>query len=115
MERPKIIGGNTTVFISNMDEAIRFYTEVLGLKLTFRFRDHWAAVEAGPGLTIGLHEARPIHPAPGTKGAMGLGRRSLNDRKFSVGNSARTDARANAEELRNHKRNHGDTSSILCG
>ncbi len=73
MEQPKIIGGNTTVFISNMDEAIRFYTEVLGLKLTFRFRDHWATVEAGPGLTIGLHEARPIHPAPGTKGAMLLG------------------------------------------
>jgi predicted enzyme related to lactoylglutathione lyase len=30
-------------------------------------------VEAGKGLTIGLHPASPKHPAPGTKGAMMLG------------------------------------------
>src|SRR5262245_25288537 len=30
-------------------------------------------VEAGPGLTIGLHEARPIHPDRGNKDAMLIG------------------------------------------
>src|SRR5580693_1029415 len=68
-----ITGGNATVFISNMDRAVRFYTEVLGLKLTNRFGDSWATVEAGKGLTIGLHPASPKYPAPGTKGAVMLG------------------------------------------
>ena len=48
-----ISGGNATVFVSDMDRAVRFYTEVLGLKLTNRFGNHWATVEAGKGLTIG--------------------------------------------------------------
>jgi catechol 2,3-dioxygenase-like lactoylglutathione lyase family enzyme len=42
-----ITGGNATVFVSNMDRAVQFYTEVLGLKLTNRFGDNWATVEAG--------------------------------------------------------------------
>lgn len=68
-----ISGGNATVFVSNMDRAVRFYTGVLGLKLTNRFGDNWATVDAGKGLTIGLHPASPKYPAPGTKGAMMLG------------------------------------------
>ena len=68
-----ITGGNATVFVSNMDNAVRFYTEVLGLQLTNRFGDHLATVVAGKGLTIGLHPASARHPAPGTKGSMILG------------------------------------------
>ncbi|HUA18388.1 MAG TPA: VOC family protein [Bryobacteraceae bacterium] len=68
-----ITGGNATIFVSNMDAAVQFYTEVLGLKLTNRFGNHWATVEAGKGLTIGLHPASPKYPAPGTKGSMMLG------------------------------------------
>ena len=68
-----ISGGNATVFVSNMDRAIEFYTGVLGLKLTNRFGDNWATIEAGKGLTIGLHPSSPKYPAPGTKGAMVLG------------------------------------------
>jgi predicted enzyme related to lactoylglutathione lyase len=68
-----ITGGNATVFVSNMDRAVQFYTEVLGLRLTNRFGDHWATVEAGKGLTIGLHPASDKYPAPGTKGGIMLG------------------------------------------
>jgi predicted enzyme related to lactoylglutathione lyase len=68
-----ISGGNATVFVSNMDAAVHFYTEVLGLNLTNRFGNSWATVEAGKGLTIGLHPASEKYPAPGTKGAMMLG------------------------------------------
>jgi len=64
--------GNVTVYISNMDRAVRFYTEVLGLKLAYRFGDHWASVEAGKGLTIGLHPASAEAPA-GRKGSMAIG------------------------------------------
>lgn len=68
-----ITGGNATVLVSNMDNAVRFYTETLGLRLTNRFGDHWATVTAGKGLTIGLHPASAKYPAPGTKGGMILG------------------------------------------
>jgi catechol 2,3-dioxygenase-like lactoylglutathione lyase family enzyme len=50
-----ISGGNATIYVSNMDSAIRFYTEILGLKLTNRFGNHWATVKAGDTLVIGLH------------------------------------------------------------
>lgn len=68
-----ISGGNATVLVSNMDRAVEFYTQVLGLKLTNRFGNDWATVEAGKGLTIGLHPASSKYPAPGTKGAVMLG------------------------------------------
>jgi catechol 2,3-dioxygenase-like lactoylglutathione lyase family enzyme len=68
-----ISGGNATVFVSDMDAAVHFYTEMLGLKLTNRFGNHWATVDAGRGLTIGLHPSSPKHPAPGTKGGIVVG------------------------------------------
>jgi catechol 2,3-dioxygenase-like lactoylglutathione lyase family enzyme len=68
-----ISGGNATIFVSNMDAAVKFYTDVLGLKLTNRFGDAWATIDAGKGLTIGLHPASSKYPAPGTKGSMMLG------------------------------------------
>jgi predicted enzyme related to lactoylglutathione lyase len=68
-----IASGNATIFVSNMDRAVQFYTEVLGLKLTNRFGNDWATVEAGKGLTIGLHPASPKYAAPGTKGATMVG------------------------------------------
>ena len=68
-----VTGGNATVFVSNMDAAVEFYTQTLGLKLTNRFGDHWATVEAGKSLTIGLHPASAKYPKPGTKGATMIG------------------------------------------
>lgn len=68
-----ISGGNITVMVSNMDASVRFYTEVMGMKLTNRFGDHWATVDAGRGLVIGLHPASPKYPAPGTRGGTLIG------------------------------------------
>ena len=68
-----VSGGNATIIVADMDRSIRFYTEVLGLKLTNRFGDDWATVCAGDGLTIGIHPASETYPPPGTKGAMILG------------------------------------------
>src|SRR5262249_26868336 len=41
-----IHGGNATVYVSDMDRSVRFYTETLGLKLKHRFGNHWAEVIA---------------------------------------------------------------------
>src|SRR3954471_2835522 len=64
--------GNITIYVSDMDRAVSFYTEALGLKLAYRFGDHWASVELGKGLTIGLHPASEGNPA-GRKGSMAIG------------------------------------------
>ena len=68
--------GNVTIHISNMDRAVHFYTVVLGLKLAYRFGDHWASVELGKGLTIGLHpgadSSGAASAAPKTGMAIGL-------------------------------------------
>jgi catechol 2,3-dioxygenase-like lactoylglutathione lyase family enzyme len=66
-------GGNATVYVSNMDNAIRLYTEVLGLKLTNRFGNNWATVQAGKTLVIGLHPWSAKYPQPGTKGSVQIG------------------------------------------
>ena len=64
--------GNVTIYVSNMDRTVKFYSETLGLKLAYRFGDNWAAVEIGKGLTIGLHPASEQMPA-GQKGSMAIG------------------------------------------
>lgn len=63
--------GNVTIYVANMDRAVRFYTEALGLKLAYRFGDHWASVELGKGLTIGLHPASA--ESPRGRGGMAIG------------------------------------------
>jgi hypothetical protein len=45
---------------------------VLGLRLAYRFGDHWASVGVGKGLTIGLHPASAEMPA-GRRGSMTIG------------------------------------------
>ena len=67
-----IRGGNVTVYVSDMGAAVRFYTEVLGLQLKERFGDHWASVDAGNGLVIGLHPATPEAGA-GLAGSIAIG------------------------------------------
>ena len=65
-------GGNVTVYVSDMDKAVRFYTQTLGLKLRERVGDHWAAIDAGGGLVIGLHPATREFSA-GQAGSLALG------------------------------------------
>jgi len=54
-----------------LDAAVRSCVDALGLKLTNCFGDSWATVEAGKGLTIGLHPL-PRSIPPRTRGAIML-------------------------------------------
>lgn len=68
-----ISGGNATVFVSDLELAVRFYTETLGLPLKERFENDWAAVDAGKGLIIGLHPPATFAPRPGVLGSIAIG------------------------------------------
>jgi catechol 2,3-dioxygenase-like lactoylglutathione lyase family enzyme len=61
--------GNVTIPVSDMNRAIHFYTEVLGLKLVYRHGDHWASIQVGNTLTIGLHPGAPQT----VRGSMSIG------------------------------------------
>jgi predicted enzyme related to lactoylglutathione lyase len=53
---------------SDMDRAVKFYQEVLGLRLRFREGSRWAEFEVGP-VRLALHgvpEGRGIEPGGGT-------------------------------------------------
>jgi predicted enzyme related to lactoylglutathione lyase len=45
---------NVTVMVTDLDNAIDFYTKTIDLTLKSRHGDHWADIE-GPGIHIGLH------------------------------------------------------------
>ena len=66
-------GGIVTVFVTDMDRSVRFYTEQLGLKLLQRYQNHFATIDAGHGLTIGLHPASTASPAGDRKAGMSIG------------------------------------------
>ena len=73
MENTMITGGNATVYVSDMDRAVSFYVNVLGLRLGQRFGNHWAEIKAGENLVIGLHPKSVKAPPPGTSGAISIG------------------------------------------
>lgn len=69
-----ISNGMATLYVADMDNAVRFYTNALGLRLKWRHENNIAMVDAGPGLTIALHPITAAAPAPpGTKGSVQLG------------------------------------------
>lgn len=68
-----IRGGNATIYVSDMDRSVSFYTDTLGLSLVYRAGDHWASIEAGDGFQLGLHPASPHLPPPGTPGSITVG------------------------------------------
>ena len=54
-------------FVSDMERAVTFYHDVLGLRLLYRTGDDWAQFEAGP-VQLGLHASgqQGEHRAGGT-------------------------------------------------
>lgn len=73
MTQPLIDGATPTIFITDMNRAVRFYTESLGLKIAFRAGDHFCMLDAGDGCKVGLHPPGKHTPKPGTNGGTQLG------------------------------------------
>lgn len=69
----RIKSGVATIFVHDMNRAVAFYTETLGMKLEYRAGDHWAQIDAGNGFKLGLHPASDGPPKPGVQGGVQLG------------------------------------------
>ena len=67
-----ILGGNVSIYVSDMGQAIDFYTQTLGLALRVRIKNEWAEIDAGGGLTLGLHPAHEGSAQPGASGAINI-------------------------------------------
>jgi predicted enzyme related to lactoylglutathione lyase len=66
-------GGNASVYVTDIDRAVAFWTEVVGLPLKTRVGTEWAEIDAGRGLVVGLHRARPPETASaGQRGAINI-------------------------------------------
>lgn len=68
-----INGGVTTVFVTDMDRAVAFYCDVLGMKLAYRAGNHWASLDGGPGMAIGLHPIGDHTPKSSDGGCIEVG------------------------------------------
>jgi catechol 2,3-dioxygenase-like lactoylglutathione lyase family enzyme len=68
-----IAGGTVTIYVSDMERSIRFYTETLGLKLMYRGGPGYAAIDGGKGLELGLHGAHPGSPVAGSGKSVQVG------------------------------------------
>ena len=60
-----IAGGSVTIYVSDLERAVHFYTETLGLTLKYRGGPGYAAIDVGKGFEIGLHATHPGGPRPG--------------------------------------------------
>lgn len=69
-EATMITGGNATLYVSSVSASVKFYTEVLALKLLEHYGEHWATVRAGETLTLGLH---PRREGPAGSGSIEIG------------------------------------------
>jgi catechol 2,3-dioxygenase-like lactoylglutathione lyase family enzyme len=68
-----IKGGVATIYVTDMDRAVRFYSEALGLRLLGQQGGHWASLDAGDGLVLGLHSVPADDPRIGQTGAITVG------------------------------------------
>jgi len=51
-----INGGIPTLYVSNLNRAISFYVNKLGLSLKYKAEEEWAEIDAGNGTVFGLHQ-----------------------------------------------------------
>jgi catechol 2,3-dioxygenase-like lactoylglutathione lyase family enzyme len=78
MGNNKYAGSNVTIMVTSMAKSKKFYSDVVGLKLSVDFGSHWAEL-TGPGITIGLHPRGKKNVfATGTAVAIGFEVKDIN-------------------------------------
>jgi glyoxalase/bleomycin resistance protein/dioxygenase superfamily protein len=99
---------NATIYVSDVESALRFYTDVLGMKVKSHWGKDFAELETN-GLTIGLHPATQSGPKPGTSGSISIGL-EVDDLDSSVGQEL-----CNQFRLRQGELLHLDSQALFDG
>ncbi|MHC4938968.1 MAG: VOC family protein [Planctomycetota bacterium] len=68
-----IDSGNATIFVSDFERAVEFYTGVMEFPLRFRAGNFWAEVAVGEQMVIGIHPQSDNAAPPGTAGSIHIG------------------------------------------
>src|SRR5262245_6071174 len=69
-----IQGITATIYVSDMDRAVDFYTKTLGLPLAGRWGNEYASIDLGKGAALGLHPSKGANvPKPGVRGSIQVG------------------------------------------
>lgn len=63
-------GGGPTIFVRDVNKAVQFYSQTLGLRVAYQAGEHFAMIDAGEGVMIGLHPPAKNAGAPGTRGSI---------------------------------------------
>lgn len=83
---PAIKKAYATIMVDDLDKAVDFYTNVLGMVEDLRFGDNWAEMVV-QGLTIGLHPKK-VGTSPELAAKMGWGAVTQPKNGASAGSSA---------------------------
>jgi catechol 2,3-dioxygenase-like lactoylglutathione lyase family enzyme len=70
-----IRGATATIWVTDVDRAVAFYRDALGLSLARHVPGEWAEFRLSDGFRIGLHKGDPKSTAmkPGDRGATEVG------------------------------------------
>ena len=68
-----ITSGVATIYVTDLNRAVKFYAEVLDLTIQMHVEGHWAQLVTDDGFAVGLHPASERGPKPGTSGAISIG------------------------------------------
>ncbi len=83
--RREIRTATTSVYVSNMDRAVKFYSDAMGLTLQARIGNEWAELVTVNGVVIGLHPAQPPTTVrPGTAGAINIEFQAASDLESAI-------------------------------
>jgi predicted enzyme related to lactoylglutathione lyase len=109
--RNEIQGMTASIYVSDMDRAVEFYEEALGLTLQSRIGNEWAQLATADGGLIGLHPAQPsASVTPGTAGAINIELRASGDLDAAV-----TSLKAHGVRFVTEILNYEHVRLITCG
>lgn len=66
-----ITSGIVTLYVTDMERAVEFYTDTLGLEEVYRGGPSWTVVQTPDGFRVGLHDA--MGESVGVSGSTTLG------------------------------------------
>jgi catechol 2,3-dioxygenase-like lactoylglutathione lyase family enzyme len=59
--------GFVTVFVTDLEKSLRFYTETLGMELDYTDGKNWAQFKSGEDISLAIERCSPDHVAAGSR------------------------------------------------